>query len=88
MAADLLQPVFYFLAYWTGKPVVRVLSLGHLHVAFQAEPTRREKRRLRWYSATFMRDGKRFVDTEAVCLVGLIVWAVAVTAIVLVSRLL
>jgi hypothetical protein len=84
--AELLEPVVYFLAYWTGKPVVRILSLGRLHVAFLAEPSRREKQKLRWYSVTFMHDGKRYLDGEAVCLVGVITWAIVIAAIMLISR--
>jgi hypothetical protein len=84
--AELLEPVVYFLAYWTGKPIVRILSLGRLHVAFLAEPSRREKQKLPWYSVTFTRDGKRYVDAKAVCLVGMITWSVVVAAIVLISR--
>ena len=82
MPTDLLEPVFYFLAYWTGKPIVRVLSLGRLHVALLAEPSRREKQRLRWYSVTFLHGGKRYVYGEVVCLVGLITWAVVIAVIV------
>ena len=87
MPAELLEPLVYFAAYWTGKPIVRVLSLGRLHVALLAEPDAKARRKQKWYSVTFVRDGKRYVDGEAVCVVGLIAWILAIAAItMIVSR--
>ena len=83
MLEGLLEPVVYFLAYWTGKPVVRILSFGRLHVAFLAEPERRGKRKPRHTPTIFTRDGKRYVEAEAVCLVGMLVWGIAIAAIVI-----
>ena len=57
----IIKPFFEFVCYWTGKPVVRLLSVGRLHVSLLAEPDRKGKRNKRWYSVTFTRDGKRYV---------------------------
>ena len=82
----ILKPLFELVGYWTGKPVVRLLSLGRLQVSALAEPDREGKRQKRWYSVTFTRGGKRYADREAVCLVGILVWAAIITAIVLIVR--
>ena len=74
MLGELLQPVFEFAAYWTGKPVVRLLSLGRLHVRLDAEPDAQTKRK-RWSSITFVRDGKRYVAADSVMLIGFLTWA-------------
>ncbi len=79
----IVKPFFEFVCYWTGKPVVRLLSLGRLHVSLSAEADRRGTSKRRWYSATFTRGGRRYVDPEAVCLVGLLVWVAATAAVVL-----
>ena len=86
MLAELLEPLVYFVAYWMAKPIVRVLSLGRLHVAFLAEPDANARRKRRWNSVTFVRDGKRYLDGEVVCLVGILAWTIVIGAIVVVVR--
>lgn len=76
MPLDLvLEGIMTSVGYWTGKPIVRLLSLGRLHVSFAAEPGPRSNRDNRRTSLTFTRDGKRYLDAEAVVLVGLLAWA-------------
>lgn len=82
----IIKPFFEFVCYWTGKPIVRLFSLGRLHVSLLAEPDREGKRSKRWYSVTFTRGGKRYVDPEAVSVAGILVWAAIITAIVLIVR--
>lgn len=52
-----------------------MLSLGRLNVAM-VDPDKRGKRERRWYSLTFTREGRRYLDPEVVMLVGMIFWAV------------
>ncbi|MEO6436087.1 MAG: hypothetical protein ABIP55_10035, partial [Tepidisphaeraceae bacterium] len=85
LAELIIKPLFGFLFYWTGKPIVRVLSLGQLHVAM-VDPDARGKRQRRWYSCTFTLGGKRYLDAEWVMVIGFVFWALVVAAIVLVVR--
>ena len=86
MPTELLEPVFYFIGYWTGKLIVRVVSLGRLHVSFTLEPERNDKRGRRWNAATFMRDKKRYVKSDVVTSIGMIAWAVAIAAIIVIAK--
>ncbi len=82
----IIRPLMEFGCYWTGKPIiVRLLSLGKLHVAL-VEPHRRGKRQRKWYSLTFTRGGRRYLDAEAAMLVGMVFWALVITAVVLIVR--
>lgn len=90
----IVKPLFWLVGYHTGKPLVRLLSLGRLHVSLTAEPApRRSKRKRRqsepsrpWYSVTFTCAGKRYLDPECVALLGLLAWAAAITVAVLIFR--
>ena len=85
MLEALLEPAVYFVAYWTGKPIVRIPSLGQLHVSFSAGPDGSERPR-RWRAVTFVRGGRRYLNGEAVCLVGFVAWAIAIVATVVIAR--
>jgi hypothetical protein len=87
MLGELLEPIVQFAAYWTGKPIVRILSLGRLHVALLTEPDEAGKRNRHWYSLTFTRGSKRFVEPEWVSIIGMLGWGVVVAIVVLLIRL-
>lgn len=85
LLGELIKPFVELACYWTGKPIVRILSLGRLHVAL-VDPDQRGKRERRWSSLTFSRGGRRYLDAEVVMLVGMIFCAPVVVAIVVVVR--
>ena len=76
-----LEPFFSALGYWTGKPIVILLSGGRLHVGL-IEADIEGSRNRRWYSITYTNSGKRYLSPEAVCLVGWLAWAVVIVTIV------
>jgi len=82
----IVKPLFEFVGYGTGKLVIRVVSLGLLDASLLAEPDREGKRNKRWYSITFTRGNKRFVDAHVVAVSGMFVWIALIVAGVLFIR--
>lgn len=78
MVGELLQPVVEIVFYMTGKTVVRLLSLRR----WDAELRSFARRRRGWFAFSYERDGKRYLDPDAVMLVGLVFWLAIGAAIV------
>jgi hypothetical protein len=84
-----LRPIFEFvlclIGYHTGKLLVRVLSLGRLHVdPWLAERPDKPK----WWSPlTYKRGRRRYLDVEAVAVIGIFFWVILVVIFVVVRCL-
>jgi hypothetical protein len=81
----ILKPLMEAACYVTGKPVVWLLTRGRYRIELE-EPDARGKRERRWYSLTFTRRGRRYVEPHVVTLVGLLVWVALIAAGVCVFR--
>jgi hypothetical protein len=68
----IFEIVFHLVGYYTGKPIIQLLSLGRLHVdSWVCErPDAKKWRR----PLTYRRRGRTFLDQDAVALIGIIFW--------------
>ena len=77
----ILQPIFEVAAYWTGRILIPIFTLGRCH----AEPILSEKGQM-LKQKTWQRtaDGKIIVSFVLSSLVGLLFWASAIVVLVIV----
>jgi hypothetical protein len=72
----IFEIVFHLVGYYTGRPIVRLLSFGSLHVDHWVVDRPDAKRR--WRPLTYRRGGRTYLDQDAVALTGIVFWFAAV----------
>jgi hypothetical protein len=77
------EALFSFIGYYTGKPLVRCLSFGHLHVdPWLAEPPKSQN----CWSVSYRRGNRIYLDVNLVALVGVSFWVGAIVLLVVLMQ--